>query len=79
MLVYDITNKNSFEECKNYYKNEILNNCKNNIKVILVGNKIDLEKQRKVTKEEGIQFAEENNYYFRETSCEINLNVADAF
>jgi small GTP-binding protein len=64
VLVYDITNSKSFEECKDYYKDEILNNCKNKVKVILVGNKTDLEKQRQVTKEEGIEFAQENKYYF---------------
>ena len=79
VLVYDITNTKSFEECKDYYKDEIINNCKNKVKVILIGNKTDLEKQRQVTKEEGIEFAQENNYYFKETSCEVNFNVADAF
>ena len=79
VLVYDITNTKSFEECRDYYKNEIISNCKNNVKVILVGNKSDLEKQRQITKEEGIEFALENKYYFKETSCEVNFNVADAF
>ena len=79
VLVYDITDRASFEECENYYKNEIKNNCKPNVKVILVGNKTDLEKQRKVSKEEGINLAEKNKYYFKETSCEHNFNVADAF
>ena len=79
VLVYDITNVDSFEECKNFYKKEIAENCKENVKVILVGNKTDLEKQRKVKTEEGAKFAEENNYYFRETSCETNSNVSDAF
>ena len=78
-LVYDITNVDSFEECENFYKKEIAENCKENIKVILVGNKTDLEKNRKVKTEEGAKFAEKNNYYFRETSCETNYNVSDAF
>ena len=79
MLVYDITNQESFEECKYHYKNEIRNNCKEDVKVILVGNKKDLEKERKVSEEEGAQFADDSNYFFQETSCESNLNVADAF
>ena len=79
ILVYDITNLDSFEECQNYYKNEIKNNCKNDIKVILVGNKTDLEKDRKISKEKGAELAEQCGYYFRETSCEKNFNVADAF
>ena len=79
VLVYDITDLDSFEECQNYYKNEIKNNCKNDIKVILVGNKKDLEKDRKISKEKGAELAEQCGYYFRETSCEKNFNVADAF
>ena len=79
VLVYDITNLYSFEECQNYYKNEIKNNCKNDIKVILVGNKTDLEKNRKISKEKGAELAEQCGYYFRETSCEKNFNVANAF
>ena len=69
MLVYDITNRQSFEECKQFYKNEIKNYCKKDIKVFLIGNKTDLEEQRVVSKEEGANFAEENKYYFKETSC----------
>ena len=49
VLVYDITRKDTFKECKNFYKKEIINNCKKGIKVILVGNKTDLEKDRKIT------------------------------
>ena len=79
VLVYDITNLQSFEECKNYYKKEINDNCKKNIKVILVGNKTDLEKDRKVSQEQGAIFAQQNNYYFKETSCEQNFNVSDVF
>ena len=79
VLVYDITDLESFELCKNYYKKEILNNCKKDLKAILVGNKSDLEKERKVSQEEGAKFAEDNGYYFKETSCQHNFNVADAF
>ena len=79
VLVYDITRKDTFKECKNFYKKEIINNCKKDIKVILVGNKTDLEKDRKVAKEEAKDFAIKNNYYFKETSCESIFNVMEAF
>ena len=79
VLVYDITDSDSFELCKNFYKKEISENCKKGIKVILIGNKSDFEKDRKVSKEEAEEFAKKNNYYFKETSCENNVNVADAF
>ena len=73
ILVYDITDINSFEECRDYYKNEILKNCKQNTKVILLGNKTDLEEKRKISIEEGAKLAEENDYYFKETSCENKI------
>ena len=79
VLVYDVTSEESFEECENFYKKQIEQNCKKSIKVILVGNKTDLEKQRKIKTEKGAKFAEDNHYYFRETSCETNTNVSDAF
>ena len=79
MVIYDITDFKSFDECKNYCRNAILENCKGDIKVMLIGNKADLEDERKVSKEEGLKFAEENNYLFRETSC-LNLDsVVEAF
>ena len=79
ILVYDITNLQSFEECKKFYKKEIKNYCNEDIKVILIGNKTDLEEQRVVSKKEGADFAEVNNYYFKETSCITLINVSDAF
>ena len=45
---------------------------------MLIGNKIDLENERKVSTEEGLRFANENNYYFRETTCYDISTVVDA-
>ena len=78
-MVYDITNRESFEECKNYYNIKLKEKCKKDIKVILLGNKTDLEDQRKVSSEEGAGFSLENDYIFMETSCLQNKNVASAF
>ena len=79
MVVYDITDIKSFDECKKYRRKAILEKCKEDIKVMLVGNKADLEDERKISKEEGLKFAEENNYLFRETSC-LNLDsIIEAF
>ena len=79
LLVYDITNRESFEECKGYYNDNIKQRCKSNIKVVLLGNKTDLEDERAVPSEEAAGFALENDYIFMETSCLKNKNVADAF
>ena len=79
LLVYDITNRDSFKEIKNYYLQQIKDQCKKNIKIILLGNKTDLEDDRKVSSEEGVNLAVENGYIFMESSCLKNRTVADSF
>jgi Ras-related protein Rab-1A len=79
VLVYDVTNKDSFNAIENFYVKEINNICKENIKVILVGNKTDLKDKRKISNEDGADLATKYKFYFKETSCELNSNVADAF
>ena len=79
VLVYDITDKDSFDAIENFYIKEINNLCKENIKVILVGNKTDLKNKRVISNEDGADLATKYNFYFKETSCELNSNVADTF
>jgi small GTP-binding protein len=79
LLVYDISNRKSFEQIKNYYCPKIEENCKKNIPIILLGNKADKENQRVVSIEEGAALAVEHKFKFKETSCLKNENVADAF
>ena len=57
ILLYDITSKYSFDECKNYFCEKIKEKCKDNIKVLLIGNKKDLEEKRKVSFKEANDFA----------------------
>ena len=78
ILVYDITSKTSFENCQ-YYNEVIKENCKKNIKVLLLGNKSDNENQREVSEKEGMDYAISNSYIFYETSCLKNENVSEAF
>ena len=79
LLVYDITNRSSFDEIKSYFCEQIEEKCKKDIKIILLGNKTDLEENRKVSSEEGANLAIEKGYTFLETSCLENRNVADSF
>ena len=79
ILVYDISNKESFKECKNYFCENIKEKCKRDIKVILVGNKSDLEEKREVSFQEANDFASLNNYIHIQTSCLKNENVFEAF
>ena len=79
ILVYDITNRWDFDDIENYYIETIKQKCKENVIVILVGNKIDLEKTREISYNEGAQLAFLNNYLFIETSCLENKNVSKVF
>ncbi len=79
LLVYDISRKSSFDRIKNYYVKKIKESCEADIPILLLANKTDLEDQRKVSKEEGMALAIQENYEFQESSCQNNLNVAGAF
>ena len=79
ILIYDICYIDSFESCKNYYCETIKKYCKDTIKVMLIGNKTDLEYQRKISFEEAHDFAFLNEYTHMETSCLRNENVYEAF
>ena len=52
MIVFDITDKQSFEDAVNYWFGEIKTSCPPQTQILLVGNKCDLEINRKVTREE---------------------------
>ena len=81
LLVYDISNKSSFDKIKSFYVEKIRDNCKKDIPIVLLGNKTDLddENKRQVSYEEGIALALKENYEFHESSCKRNKNVAGAF
>ena len=79
LLVYDITYRTSFDEIKDYYSEKIKDSCKENVKVILLGNKTDLEKERKISLEDGANLAAEKGFMFMETSCLKNEYVTDCF
>ena len=80
LLIYDITNKESFNDIKNFYIKEIKDNCIKDIIVILLGNKSDLKNERKISTKEGTKLLNKYKFsYFMETSCEENFNIVDAF
>ena len=78
LLVYDITNRNSFNNLPDWIK-DLTNINFDEVIFAIVANKIDLSAKREVTPEEGAAFAVKNDYIFMETSCLKNENVADAF
>eukprot|EP00944_MAST-04C_sp_MAST-4C-sp1_P002783 g2783.t1 len=88
LLVYDVTNKQSFEKIE-YWMKKIKEKTENTPsgtppQVILVGNKADLENsvsgsQRVISHEQGLAAAKKYGIEFIETSAKTNKNVEKAF
>ena len=78
LVVYDITNRQSFDDI-NFWLNDIEKIANKNTVKLLVGNKCDLENEREVTFQEGKDFADNNGMKFIETSAKTNQNVDEAF
>lgn len=77
LVVYDITNKQSFEGAKRWIS--VLNSTNlPGIIIVLVGNKADKER-REVTYDEGNSFAIESDILFYETSAKTNWNIQPMF
>ena len=78
LVVYDITNADSFQNVQSW-----IEDCKNQspktIFMVLVGNKSDLENQRKISTKEGKELADRNNMLFFETSALNGNNVDKIF
>ena len=78
IFVYDITNRESFENLNNWIELAFSNN-QNSIINFLIGNKSDLNDERKVSEDEGKQFAIQKKFVFMETSAKDNINVDKVF
>ena len=78
MVVYDITNQNSFKNVKNWIE-DIRNESPSTVLIVLVGNKIDLADKRLVSFDEGNDFATENGIFFGETSAKSGEGIETIF
>jgi len=78
IVVYDITNQESFAKAKNWVK-ELQRQANPNIVIALSGNKADLAAKRVVEYEEAQAYAEDNGLLFMETSAKSSMNVQDIF
>ncbi|CAH1981094.1 unnamed protein product [Acanthoscelides obtectus] len=78
VLVYDITDEDSFQKVKSWVK-ELRKMLGVDISLVIVGNKSDLEKDRHVTLEEAKEYAEKVKALHFQTSAKLNEGVEDMF
>lgn len=78
LLVYDVTDRNSFISIRNWVA-QIQMHADVNVNKILIGNKCDVQDQRAISYEEGEALAKEYNIHFYETSAKQDLNVEKSF
>lgn len=78
VVVYDITNYNSFQQTSKWI-DDVRTERGNDVIIMLVGNKTDLSDKRQITTEEGERKAKELNVMFIETSAKAGYNVKQLF
>uniref|UniRef100_A0A8C9TW01 RAB41, member RAS onco family n=1 Tax=Scleropages formosus TaxID=113540 RepID=A0A8C9TW01_SCLFO len=78
VVVYDITNLNSFQQTSKWI-DDVRTERGSDVIIMLVGNKTDLADKRQITAEEGEQRAKELNVMFIETSAKTGYNVKQLF
>ena len=78
ILLYDITNQETFDHVTNWMAT-INQYTTKNLSTILVGNKIDMENERKVEKEDGEIMAKQYNIMFGEASAKEGKGVDEIF
>ncbi|RYH20058.1 GTP-binding protein [archaeon] len=78
LLVYDITDAESFNKVKNWVK-ELRKIVGNDIILVIAGNKIDLEKNRHVNEEEAAKYAESVGALHFQTSAKANKGLDEVF
>jgi len=77
LIIYDITNEASYNNLKSWVK-LIKEECGKHMQLIILGNKSDLNDQRKISKDEAINYAKEQNIEYIETSSKTGENVKKA-
>lgn len=77
-MVYDITVKESFDKV-NYWLGQLKKFAPKDIVIQIVGNKIDKESERKISKDQLMKFCEQQKVLYEETSAKEDLGVSLMF
>jgi Ras-related protein Rab-1A len=76
LLMFDLTNKFSFQNLENWIKE--IYNIRDKVPFMIIGNKCDLENKIEVNDDEVIQFGNKNDASYYKTSAKNGKNVDNA-
>jgi len=79
LLVFSVTSRASFDDVKDFYKQILRVKDRDEVPVLLVANKCDLESSRVITSEEGKELARSFSCRYVEASARLRVNVDEAF
>jgi len=79
LLVYDITNKTSFNCIRDYWYEAVLLHGRQDIIFGIAGNKSDLYEEEEVNEKEVEEFRSDINACFKLTSAQVNTSIDDIF
>ena len=79
ILVFDVTDEFSFTKISDWMEQINNNEKKNEIAIILIGNKCDLTEERMVSEEKGREKAESLSIQYYETSAASGKGINEAF
>lgn len=82
VITYDVTSRKSFESVNFWKENfeKFKENCSEDVPILVLGNKIDKQKKREVSYEEGKNFCEQSkNMIFFEVSAKTSAGISSAF
>ena len=79
ILVFDLTNKTSFNVIKDYWYPQVKENAPENVILVLVAAKCDLENRYEVDLNEAENYAKEIDAIFKKTSALDNIGINELF
>eukprot|EP01084_Bolivina_argentea_P062910 114967_1 len=79
IIVYDITDRASYNHMSVFYLDKINQFAKENMPILIIGNKIDLEYDRNISYDEAKLFCDNHKLEFIETSAKMSENINKAF
>lgn len=78
MIVFDVTSRESFEKVT-FWLDELSAIMGDKFTKLIVGNKVDLDKERVVSNDEGTEFAQSRGLKIMETSAKTGMGIPESF